>query len=112
MRVVLRGISRSQATKEAENDKDSHHNNGQLTENRLANTKLSPLAASLTGIALESLEAELVVDHATESDGVAKELKGSHLGAPDHHGGANKHDIFEDTAKGEDNSGSLANLCI
>lgn len=112
MGVVLWGISRSQAAKEAEDEEDGHHNDGQLAEDRLASAKLSPLAASLTGITFESLVAELVVDHATESDGVTEELKGRHLGAPDDHGGNNKHDILENTAKGEDNSGSLANLCI
>lgn len=111
MGVVLRGISRSQTAKETENEEDSQHNDGQLAENGLASTELSPLATSLAGIALESLKAELVVDHATESDGVAKELEGSHLCAPDDHGSDNKHDVLKDTAKGQDNSRSLANLC-
>lgn len=99
-----------QATKEKCNSEEDHDKNADLAQNRLARTKLGPVARSLTSVALDLVVAELVVDHATESDRVAKELQGSDRSAPDHHGGGNEHDILEDTAEGQDDGRSLANL--
>lgn len=67
------------------------------------------MARSLTSVALDLVVAELVVNHATESNGVTEELQTGDVGAPDHHGGADKHDILQHTAEGKDDSRSLAN---
>lgn len=108
--IILRCICGSESTEDSEDDEGRCYNDGDLAQDGLASTKLSPLAVAVSNIALELLIAELVVDHATESNRVSEELNGSDLGAPDRHGGGDQQDILEDTTESEDDSRGLANL--
>lgn len=108
--VDLRGVAGSKTTEEGEDEESGGNKDGDLAEDRLASTKVGPLSVGISDVALDLLIAELVVDHATESNGVTEELERSDLGAPDHHGSTNQEDILKNTAEGEDDSGSLANL--
>ena len=67
------------------------------------------MARSLTSVALDLVVAELVVDHATEGNGVTEELQTGDVCAPDQHGGADKHDVLQHTAEGKNDGRSLAN---
>jgi hypothetical protein len=109
-RVVVRGVSRGQATKQDEEREGGTNENGDLAEDGLVGTELGPLAVGLANVAFKLVNAKLVVDHAAEGNGVSEELQGGNLGAPDHHGGNDQEDILEHAAKSEDNSGRLADL--
>lgn len=104
------GIRGSHGSEQREEDEDGEDNDGKLAQNRLASTKLCPLSASLAHVALELIVTKLVVDHASQSNGVTEELQRSDRRTPNHHRGSNEHDVLEDTAQGEDDSRSLANL--
>lgn len=108
--VVISGVGRSKTTEQSKDEKGGEDNDADLAQDRLASTKLGPLSATLTHVALDLIVSELVVNHAQESDGVTEELETGDLSAPDHHGGTDKHDILEDTAKGKNDGRGLANL--
>lgn len=108
--VIFGGIARGKTTEQGEDEEAGKDDDGELAEDGLASTKLGPLSVGISNVSLDLLVAELVVDHATQSNGVTEELETSNLGAPDHHGGGNEEDILEDTAEGQDDGGSLANL--
>lgn len=109
-RVVVRGVSRGQATKQDEEREGGTDEDCDLAEDGLVGAELGPLAVGLADVALKLVDSKLVVDHAAEGNGVSEELQGSNLGAPDHHGGNDQEDILEHTAKSEDDSGRLADL--
>lgn len=106
----LRSIGGSKPAEEEEEREDHENDDGNLAQDRSGVAKLGPLAATLSGIVPDLLVAELVVDHATQSDAVAEELETRDLGAPDEHGGGNQHDVLEDSAEGEDKGRGLADL--
>jgi hypothetical protein len=108
--IVLWRICGRQTAEEGEDEERRRDDDGELSKDRLAVTKVSPLAVQLTNVALQLLKAKLVVDHAAKSDGVTEELKAGDLGAPDSHGSQDQEDVLQDTTKGEDDSRSLANL--
>lgn len=99
-RVIFWRVGRCQATEQGEEEEGRGHNDGKLAKDGLTSAELGPLACAISNVVLELLEAELVVDHATKSDGVAEELQSRDLGAPDHHRGNNEQDILQDTAQG------------
>jgi len=72
---IVRGIDGSQAVQNKEEDKQDQSDDGKTAEGRLAVSEISPLAAGLASVALESLVPELVVDHAAQGDAVAEELE-------------------------------------
>lgn len=109
-RVVVRGVSRGQATEQDEEREGGTNEDSNLAEDGLVGAELGPLAVGLADVALELVDTKLVVDHAAEGNGVSEELQGSNLGAPDHHGGNDQENILQHTAKGKDDSGRLANL--
>lgn len=98
--VVVGSVRGGEAAKQECNGEEDHDNDAELAQNGLASTKLGPVARSLTSIALDLVVAELVVDHAPESNRVAKKLQRSNGSSPDHHGGDNEHNILQDTAEG------------
>ena len=108
--IVFGGVGRSKPTKEGEKDKDRADDDGDFAENWLSGSKVGPPTAALTHVALNLLETQLIVYHATEGDGVAKELDTGNRCAPNHHRGTNQEDVLENTAESENDSRSLANL--
>lgn len=108
--VHLRRVAGSKATKKGEDEESGSNKNSDLAEDRLASTKVGPLSVGVSNVTLELLISELVVDHATESNGVTKELERRNLGAPDHHGSTDQENILQYTTEGKDDSRSLANL--
>lgn len=108
--VVISGVRRSKTTEQSKDEKGGEDNDADLAQDGLASTKLGPLSATLTDVALDLIVSELVVNHAQESDGVTEELKTGDLSAPDYHGSTDKHDILKDTAKGKNDGRGLANL--
>lgn len=108
--VILGAVARGKTSEKGKDDEASEDDDGELAENGLASTKLGPLSVGLSDVTLDLLIAELVVDHATQSNGVAEELDTSDLSTPDDHGGDNEQDILQDTAEGQDDGGGLANL--
>ena len=109
-RIVVRCVRRGKTAEQNEEHEGTADEYGDFAQDRLAGTKLGPLSVGLANVTLELFETELVVDHATKSNSVAKELQRSDLGTPDHHGSNNKQNVFEHTAQGEDNGGRLADL--
>ncbi|KAI6751816.1 hypothetical protein HG531_006512 [Fusarium graminearum] len=87
-------FSGSKATKKGEDEESGSNKNSDLAEDRLASTKVGPLSVGVSNVTLELLISELVVDHATESNGVTKELERRNLGAPDHHGSTDQENIL------------------
>jgi len=88
---------------------DNHHDeqkdrgeDDHLAQCRTVGTELGPLTASISGVSLDSIITELVVDHATECNAVAEELKAGDLSAPDQHRGGHKQNILQDTTESED----------
>ena len=73
-------------------------------------TILCPTTTAIGKEGLDSIDTELVVDHAAEGDAVAEELQGCDRSAPDGHGGEDEEDVFEDTAESHDEGGRFANL--
>lgn len=108
--VVVGGVGRSKAGEEEDDGEEGHDEDAELAEDGFASTKLGPVAGSLASVTLDLVVAELVVNHAAESNGVTEELEGSNGSAPDHHGGNNEENVLQDTAEGENDSGGLANL--
>ena len=73
-------------------------------------TILCPTTTAIGKEGFDSIDTELVVDHAAEGDAVAEELQGCDRSAPNGHRGEDEEDIFEDTAEGHDKGGGFANL--
>lgn len=105
-----RGVLWCNTAKEQEDEQHTAADDDELPRSRAGLAKLVPVAASLTGVTLENIGAQLVVDHAGEGDTVAKELQTANLGTPDNHGGNDEEDVLEDTAERKHQGRGLADL--
>jgi hypothetical protein len=111
-RVVFRNVGGSQAAENQEDEQERADDDDDLASRGAGDAKLLPLTRSLASVALQSIQAELVVDHTAKGDGVAERLETRDRGAPDQHGSGNKQDILQYTTESHDQRRRLANLLI
>lgn len=103
-------ISGSKPAQQEEEGQNNKSDDRDLAQDRSAVAELGPLTASLTSVVLDLFVAELVVDHASQSNAVAEELQTGDNSAPDKHGCGNQHNVLEHSANGEYQGRGLANL--
>lgn len=83
--IVSLGKAAAETTEDdEEGDKDDSEDN-QLPESGMSDTVIGPCAASSREVILELVGSKLVVDQASESDGITEELEGRNRISEDDH---------------------------
>lgn len=109
---IIRGVDsrRRQAVQHKEEGEQDHGNDGEAAKDGLPVSKVCPLAAGVTQVALNSVVAQFIIYHAAKGKAVTEELEAGNLGAPDDHGSNNQQHILENATEGHHEAGCFTDL--
>ena len=106
----LGGVARGHGSHEKEENEDNSTKHNELALRGVVDAVLSPSTVGLSSVLLDLVTAKLVVNETDKSNRVAEKLSKGDGSLPDHHGGDDQEDIFENTAEGHNEGRSLADL--